>query len=431
MKEWSFFIRTFGCKVNQYESQAVREAWVALGGVELPSPDGADVTMINSCAVTGKAERDARGAILAMKREAPSALRLITGCSARLAGNSFIERKGQAVHMVIENANKHLLLYDPRSLTAPFPQHNGYPPLRINDFQRSRPILKVQDGCSRRCTYCIVPLMRGQGISRRPEEAVDEAKRLFKAGFHELIISGINLAQYGRDFNPALDFWDLAEMLNNSLASEWAGRARLRISSLDPNQLNEKAVRVLSAGQLFCPHLHLSLQSGSPEILRRMGRGDQHLDNMLESLFELRRHWPVLGLGADILTGFPGETDADVAATAEIMQRAGLHYAHVFPFAPRPGTPAADFSDQIPLEEKKLRAAKLRELAAVQGLAFTASLQGRMLHAIADGHGSDKAVNEFYAPCRFSSTPTWDDTRKIVETRAVSVRKGVLILEKL
>ena len=428
MPSWTFFIATFGCKVNQYESQALCEAWEKLGGKRLPAPAGADVVLVNSCAVTAKAERDARNAMYRLRREAPQARRLLTGCAARLAGGAL--RGSDRPHALIPQETKSLLLQDPWLESADkILDSTVFPPFHISSFVRARPVLKVQDGCSHRCTYCIVPLTRGRGRSRDPRAVREEAQRLFAAGFRELIISGINLHQYGRDLSEPCDFWDLIRILEEQLAPRWAGLARLRISSLEPGQLNAKGLDCLTASRLLCPHLHLSLQSGSPEILRRMGRGHTKLERLVSAIQRLRAIWPVMGLGADMLMGFPGETDKHVQESLEIVHTLSLSYAHVFTYSRRPGTAAVGMPGQLSQREKAARAGCLRELVAAQQQAFLRTLPALpLLRLHLDGIHSLKGVDEHYAPCRLAGNQT-QRGHGLLAVRPVRVEGNELLVE--
>lgn len=432
MPAWKFFIATFGCKVNQYESQSLREAWQKLGGEECDAPGEADVLCVNSCAITAKGERDARNAVFRLRREAPAARLILTGCAARLF-TEFRPRPGAAwaePDLLVPQEDKSRLLRGPwpegnapglpaaESIRAEAPAN--FPPFRISSFRRARPVLKVQDGCAHRCTYCIVPLTRGRPRSRAPQEVLDEARRLLRAGHAELMLSGVNLRQYGRDVPDYGDFWDLLRFLDGHLAPEFADRARLRISSLEPSQLDRRGLETLTACRMLCPHLHISLQHASPAVLKRMGRGHYTAGMLEEGVAALAAHWPRMGLGADILVGFPGETDEDLRLLLELVQRLPLSYAHVFPYSRRPGTAAEAFAGHLPQALKLRRAAEVRAAVARRHQDFLRDQLAlpRMLvaadilkHATAgadvgmpetDGlSGLCKGVNEFYAPCFF------------------------------
>ncbi|MBO4300160.1 MAG: MiaB/RimO family radical SAM methylthiotransferase [Desulfovibrio sp.] len=416
MSGWKFFLVTFGCKVNQYETQALREAWSALGGEECARSSEADVILINSCTITARGERDARNAVYRLRREAPDARLILTGCSAKLFADH--APTGKTVRakpdLLIPQKEKY------RLLQGPWPEKTGdlpptrlspgnFPPFSISRYRRSRPVLKVQEGCNHRCTYCIVPQTRGRSHSRPAGDILKEARRLLLAGYPELVISGINLGQYGRDTGDG-DFWTLLATLDAALAPDFQGRARLRISSLEPGLLNQRGIDTLMACRMLCPHLHISLQHASQDILKRMGRGHYTPAQLETALEKLSAHWPVMGLGADLITGFPGETEEDLSLLAELVERLPMTYAHVFPYSRRPGTPAAGFDGQIPQPVKAERAARLRAIVAKKKILFlqAQATLPRMLMAVDrlnDAAYTLKGVNEYYATCRLRPAP--------------------------
>ena len=411
MCAWKFHFVTFGCKVNQYETQALREAWTAQGGTECDSPDAADVVCINSCAITARGERDARNALFRVRRDAPGARVLLTGCAARLVAGQPAAGGGAPGAVMVQEAKRRLLA-GPESvadgLTDTADADAAFPPFEISGFRRARPVLKVQDGCRHRCTYCIVPLTRGACRSRDPFDAIREARRLLEAGYAELMISGINLRQYGRDKAEYGDFWSLLQRLDAALAPEFAGRARLRISSLEPSQLDARGLDILRGCRMVCPHLHISLQHASPAVLRRMGRGHYSADMLEQAVHELRAHWPVMALGADLLLGFPGESEEDARCLLDFVERMPFSYAHVFPYSRRPGTAADRMDGQLPQQLKQERAARVRAAVTERQEAFReAQLRlPRLLAApeapMQDGRPRNrpfKGVNEYYVPC--------------------------------
>ena len=415
-----FFVSTLGCKINQYESEALAEAWRACGLIEAEAPEQAQVLLVNSCAVTSRAVKDLRALVRRLRRANPGARLIITGCAAQVLGEELSALPG--VDEVVPQDRKPELLANPfgsfgSSMGGPAQPDAPsclFPPFQIGTFQtsafrRARAVVKVQDGCSHRCTYCIVPLTRGPSISRHPDEVLAELRRLLCAGYRELVLSGVNLRQYGRDLAEAPDFWDLLTRVERELAGEWAGRARLRLSSLEPGQLNAKALDVLGVSRLVAPQLHLSLQSGDSQVLRRMGRGHYRPQQVLEFLAGLGRIWPRLGLGADLLTGFPGETATEFEDSYAFCRELPLTYAHVFPYSPRPGTPAALLPDALPAAERTARAARLRGLAEARRRAFAKSL-ARLPELTVLVESMDNAqagtvvsgVCEFYASCEIS-----------------------------
>ena len=438
MQNWHFFCDTFGCKVNQYETESVREAWTGIGGRECTDPREADIVLVNSCAITSRGERDARNALVRLRREAPEAVLILTGCAARLVA-SFVPRRGAPVpraDLIVAPERKELLAdaaymsqvleaagrlpeaaaqrsdafenvegsCRPAPMPKTAPGERAYPKLEISGYRRVRPVLKVEDGCTHRCTYCIVPQTRGMYVSRSPEDASAEAARLFRE-HAEIMISGINLGQYGRDRPQWGTFWDLLARLEADLAPAWAGRRRFRISSLEPSQLKDRALAVLASSKLAAPHLHISLQHASQRILKRMGRGHYSVETLLEAVEKIRAFWPVMGLGCDVIVGFPGEEESDVEELCRFLRDSPMTYAHVFPYSRRPGTPAASFEGQIPRAEKMARAKAVRSVVAAKARAFWESQLARDCMAIIPDAeagslpGLVHGVNEFYAPC--------------------------------
>lgn len=437
MPSWSFHILTFGCKVNQYESQAIREAWQAQDGQEASAPEAADVVFINSCAVTARAERDARNAVFRMRRAAPEARIILAGCSARLF-EAFRPRPGAewaVPDLCLGNDAKDTLLEGPWATPAAGLAPGAYPAYHISTFSRARAVLKVQDGCAHRCTYCIVPQTRGAPRSRPPQAALAEARALLGAGHAELVLSGINLAQYGRDRPEYGDFWELLRFLDAELAPEFAGRARLRVSSLEPSQLDARGLDILSGCRLVCPHLHISLQHASPAVLRRMGRGHYTVGGLENALAAVTASWPRMGLGADILVGFPGETEEDFRQLLEALERLPLSYAHVFPYSRRPATAAAQFTGQLAPTLREERAAAARAVVERKRQRFwERQLElARMLVAPDGGNGSRKGVNEYYVPCRFAEPPRMSSggERRLVEARPLLLDARGLLVEAL
>ncbi len=469
-----FYLATLGCKVNQYETQALREAWLTQGCAETDTPEAASVIIVNSCAVTAKAVADVRNTVRRLHRAAPHASVIITGCAAEGVSDELAQLPGVAA--ILGQAEKSLLLQPHLIFTrlsekspalqensvAPHIDHSSFarnaalkeshafPPFHISGYDRSRAVLKIQDGCSHRCTYCIVPLTRGRATSREPQEAFAEVERLLQAGFREIGINGVNLRQFRILSSSAVsyDFWDFMAELDERFGWSWAGQARFRMSSLEPGQLGEKALRVLQKSRIIAPHLHLSLQSGSVSVLHRMGRGHYDPGTIANFLQELGASWKLFGLGADILTGFPGETEAEHLETMALCAALPLSYAHVFPYSKRPGTVAATLPNQVDANIKKRRAAELRALFTQKQEAFLQKqLALPVLHIVPE-HEEKSAlhgVNEFYSECRVLPSltavqGTYDAQLAAVRplqalsallpVRPVRVEKGVLLVSE-
>ncbi len=471
--EWSFFLLTFGCKVNQYETQAVREAWLRYGGRETDDPAGADVALLNTCAVTANAVTDARQAVRRLHRLVPALPLVVAGCACSAAREDLLALPGVVAALAPERKADLLdparffacigLREDAASVclpeegrvaateTAPAAARGAtgeaagaFPPFSITGFRRARPVLKVQDGCSRACAYCIVPLARGPSRSRSAEDCLAEARRLLGAGYREIMLSGINLGQYRDPQGGAGDFWELLRLLDRALTPEWAGVARLRISSVDPAQLlDDRCPELLAEARMICPHLHVSLQSGSPDVLRAMRRPPFAPERLAEAVGRIARaagRSGRFGLGADILTGFPGESEAHAAQTLDLVDALPLTYAHVFPYSIRPGTAAAGFAEQVPTPVRRERAARVRALIEAKRRAFwQASLEAGLVRVAPEGDGSPKGVDECYVPCRLvepvpegsappGEAPGGQANHALLEARPVAVtREGLLV----
>lgn len=366
---WTFFLTTFGCKVNQYESQALRDAWQTLGAKEVTSPDLADLICVNSCAVTMQGESDARQALLGLRRKAPKARIILTGCAAHHIAT---QAKNLALaNVFIHQKNKFLLLENPWADSALVPLEQSNLVFGINSFQRSRPILKIQDGCNQSCTYCAIPQARGKSQSRDFEDIYQEALQLLQKGYLEIMLSGINLRQYLLQLpNKAQgDFWDLVEILDARLFAQFGKTKRLRLGSLDPSQLNPKAIEILAKTQIICPHLHIALQHSSSNVLKEMARGYYEAKTVAENLKNLRQIWQNMALGFDLIIGFPKEEESDLANLKEFLAEIEFSYAHVFPYSLRPETRAAKML-QIAPQIKQARAAQIRQIVNQKKLAF-------------------------------------------------------------
>ena len=391
-----FFLATQGCKVNQYESQAIREAWLDEGLMETHDPALADIVLVNSCAVTERAVLDLAKLVRGFAAVSPRPRIIVAGCAVEADRERILAL--DAVDEVVSQQGKANLGHGAQ-------QAGPFPSLRISDYNRARAVIKVQDGCSHGCTYCIIPSTRGRSVSRPAADVIREAERLLAAGIRELTLCGINLRHYGRDLTESTDCWDLLAAVDRTLAPRWAGRARLRLGSLEPADLHAKALDTLAGCRLMSPHLHLSLQSGSPDVLRRMGRGHYGPDMVFGFLEGLAKIWPVFGLGADIIAGFPGETDEHFRQTLDVAERLPLSYAHVFPYSERPGTPAASFKGAVPGHVRRERAKLLREAVGRKRGRFLQGLLARPHMSVVledDGTG----MNEFYVECEVEGSAT-------------------------
>lgn len=432
-----FCIITLGCKINQYESQAIREAWQRTGWHPTDDAAQADILLVNSCAVTAGALRDVRTTVRKAMRANPQARIIVTGCAAESDRNGLGDLTAQ-VEFVSQSDKTTLLAGPPHPgsiegdrahvTLSDFRPKDDF---RISDYERGRAVLKIQDGCSHRCTYCIIPLARGEAKSRPLEEILAETDRLINNGFGEITISGINLSQYGRDEKSTHvnDMWDLLQLLNERYAAEYLGKVRFRLSSLYPAQITgkmkEKALQTLAASPMVCPHLHLSLQSLAPEVLRRMGRKTYDVQGIHDFLNALEAIWPVYALGADFICGFPGETEENFQETFEAARGLPLSYAHVFPYSIRPGTVAADMEQTVSQTEKKERAKRLRDMISRKKTSFINKLNALDRVEVAlEKSAPARGMNQYYIECIFQSPASDAQIGKLVAAQPLSPSPG-------
>ena len=402
-KAFKFYAVTYGCRVNQYETQAIREWWQSLGGVETDDPAEADVVLVDSCAVTAEAVSDARQMTRKIGRLNPEARIFAAGCACSAEPADFAL---PGVAAVIPQKDKFVLLrghpLDMTDFSVDEQKRPRFAPFAIRSFRRARPVVKVQDGCSQGCAYCIIPLTRGPARSRPVDDILAETRRLLENGYREIMISGVNLRQFHADNADGRNFWTLLRRMDEEFAPEWRGRARFRLSSLDPAQVtSQECLETLEGSRMVCPHLHLSLQNGSMAVLRRMGRSPYSPESVAEAVGKMRRFWPVMGLGADILMGFPGESEQETEETLAMLRALPMTYAHVFPYSVRPGTRAAAMENQLPKKVRQEHAARVRALMAEKHRNFLLSqLDMACMHVAFDSADARHGNNEWYADCR-------------------------------
>ena len=362
-------IYTLGCKVNQYESEAIAEG-LAAEGFTLRSPDEAcTLYVINTCTVTAESDRKARQFIRRALGHNPEAFVLVTGCLAQVDAAQIAAIPG--VDYICGNRNKMSVIPAARDLLArgqknPAPILNvptleGAPfePMHITRFDRTRAYVKIEDGCESRCAYCIIPRARGKIRSKAPAEVMAEVRALAEGGCREVVLTGIETSAYGRDLGD----YGLAELLRD--LDRESGIGRIRLGSLDPSLIRPDFVEKIADLPTLAPHFHLSLQSGADHVLRLMRR--RYSTEMACAAIErLRAAFPRLGLTADVIVGFPGETEEDFAETTDFLRRARFLDTHIFAYSRRPGTEAAEMEGQIDEAVKRRRSAAL--IDAQEGL---------------------------------------------------------------
>ncbi|MEJ2111385.1 MAG: tRNA (N(6)-L-threonylcarbamoyladenosine(37)-C(2))-methylthiotransferase MtaB [Acidobacteriota bacterium] len=379
-----FFIQTLGCRCNQADSAAIREGLHRYSMRECVSASDADLIVVNTCTVTHRSDQQARQAIRKLIRENPNARVVITGCYAERDPKTLAAIPG--VGLIIGNADRDRLpeiVGNPKQkfenpiLMSPLDSLVHCPVLPMGyTGGKTRPLVKIQDGCDARCSYCIVPKVRGPGRSARPEDILAEIKSLVDQGFQEIVLTGVHLGTYGR---KSKDRVRLVGLLRKIAGIE--GLGRIRLSSIEPMLFDRAIVRIAADSTVFAHHFHIPIQSGSDRILRRMHR-PYKASRFRELVLHIHEEIPDAGIGTDVLTGFPGETDRDFAETLHLIRELPLAYLHVFPYSPREGTEAYAFADRVPAETVKKRREALLEISAAKSLAFRRQFIGHTLPAI-------------------------------------------------
>ena len=382
-----YAIATLGCKVNQFESQAIETLLAARGHSRTEAGD-ADAVIVNTCAVTGESGRKSRQAVRRLQKENPAAVTAVCGCWSQLSPAQAEELGAQVVFGSGDRAGFVEALE--RAVSARQQVQGVDDPFRRRTLEmlpagalegRTRAYLKIQDGCDNFCAYCVIPYARGRVRSMELDRIRSEASRLRVEGFREIVVTGIEISSYGKDLpgRPGL-------ALAVTAAAEAAGDVRIRLGSLEPTVVNEAFCRMLADAGTVCPHFHLSLQSGCDRTLARMGR-KYDTARFAAAVELLRSHFPGCALTADLIAGFPGETEADAADSVAFLRKTGFAAVHVFPYSPRPGTPAAEMPDQLPRAEKERRAAQARAAAAESKRAYLAAQVGRTLPVLFETAG--------------------------------------------
>jgi threonylcarbamoyladenosine tRNA methylthiotransferase MtaB len=379
-------IITLGCKVNQCESAYLGERLRGAGYRIVPFSGRAELYCINTCAVTSRAATESRQLIRRALRQNPEARVVVTGCYAQIAPAEIAALPG--VSLILGTGEKLALLEylaDPMSGATPAvhagdPPHGIPQPLVLSAFaQRTRAFLKVQDGCDAFCSYCIVPHARGRSRSIPAALVLEQVEGFLAGGFQEIVLTGIHLGQWGRDLEPPLD---LTSLIRDIFAQ--CPPPRLRLSSLEPGEVTGELLDLMASEPRLCPHLHVPLQSGDAAILGEMNR-TYHPGLYRDLVLDAVARIPDLAVGADLLVGFPGETDACFLRTCRLAASLPLAYLHVFPFSPRPGTPAAVMEGRVPPPVIRTRSALLRELDRTKRRAFMGRFLGTVRPVLLEG----------------------------------------------
>ena len=395
-----YYIENFGCRAAQADGSAIERQLADLGMRRVDEVVKAEIVVLNTCTVTSAADHDARAAVRRVRRQRPEAKILITGCYAQRAPQEVASLEG--VTWVIGNSHKHQIgnivgqssgggFVRLESLQKTFAGDEGAAKIYSSDIfahtelqtapvfdatDRTRPNLKVQDGCNNRCSFCVIPFVRGQSRSLVVEDVIREIEALERAGYREIVISGINLGRWGRDFVPQKRFIDLLNRILERCSIE-----KLRLSSVEPMDWTEELIALMASSSRIAKHAHVPLQSGSDRILRKMHRKYRPW-HYAEKVEKIRALMPNAAIGADVMVGFPGETEELFEESRQFIEQLPVTYLHVFTYSPRPGTPAAEMPEQVPIEVARQRNRVLRDLSAEKNLTFRSRFVGRTIEAI-------------------------------------------------
>ncbi len=402
-----FLVKNFGCRASQADGAAIEAGLTAKGLTAAEELGSADLVVLNTCTVTATADDEVRQVVRRIRRERPEAKILVTGCYAQRAPEEIAKLEG--VSLVVGNSHKSQIpefAVRGSGFEAGSDHYHGQ--IEIGDIfaqtdflsapvedaagDRTRPNLKIQDGCNNRCSFCIIPFVRGRSRSSPPDRVVEQVRAL-AAKYREVVLSGINLGRWGRDF-PSEDprskmrLADLVRRLLDETTIE-----RLRLSSVEPMDFSDDLLGLMARSARIAKHVHAPLQSGSDTVLRRMHR-KYRPRHYADRILRARVLMPDCAVGADVMTGFPGESDAEFEENYAFIENLPFTYLHVFTYSERPGTPAADRADQVPVPVRRERTRALRELGARKNLEFRRSMVGKTISVVTLDNGT--ALSENY-----------------------------------
>lgn len=363
---------TLGCKVNQFETELMEGLFKQKDYKVIPNDEKADIYVINTCSVTSFADKKSRQLIRRSARLNENAIIAVTGCYAQAASDKVAEITG--VKVVLGTNNRHQIVDFVEAAMNDGEIHNGVTDImKARDFEdipmlevpaRTRAFLKIQEGCTNFCSYCIIPFTRGPVRSRKLASVKSEAEKFLSMGFKEIVFTGIHLGAYGRDFHDGTTLADAARTV-----LELDGLQRLRLGSLESIELSEELLTMVRENPKFSHHLHLPLQAGSDYVLKRMNR-HYNREEFRKLIENVKNAIPGVAISTDIIVGFPGETEEMFAESLDYIRSLGFSRVHVFPYSPREGTPAASMPDQIPDNIKKERVHRLQQVAEEMTRAF-------------------------------------------------------------
>ncbi len=383
-----FYVQNFGCRATQADGAALESLLAAKGLNAIPSRAEADLVILNTCTVTAAADDDVRSTVRRVHRENPAAKILVTGCYAQRAPDELAAMAG--VEWVVGNSHKTQIAdivtateyHGNIHLSDIFEQHDFLSaPVEDSAGDRARPNLKIQDGCNNRCSFCIIPFVRGRSRSMPVGQVVEQVRQL-STRYREVVLSGINLGRWGREPGSTMRLVDLVRLLLEETSID-----RLRLSSVEPMDFSNELLQLMADSSRIAKHVHAPLQSGSDTVLRRMHR-KYRPRHYADRILRARQLMPDAAIGADVMVGFPGESEEEFEQSRSFIENLPFTYLHVFTYSERPGTPAAEAGDAIPIPIRKQRNKVLRDLAAQKHLEFRRSMVGRKLSVVTLGDGN-------------------------------------------
>lgn len=422
---------TLGCKVNQYESQAMAQSLEKHGFTIVDSGEEADIYVINSCTVTAESDRKTRQTVRHFKKLHPQSIVVLTGCMTQAtpeSGNALEEADIVIGNKTNDLLYKHINAYiNGSGRIFAVEEHKNHEPFRgdkISDFyERTRASIKIEDGCNRFCSYCIIPYARGRVRSKPIEELKQEVEALAEKGFREIVLVGINLSAYGTDFD-----YSIVDAVRETARVD--GIERVRLGSLEPDHITDEVINGLSKIKEFCPQFHISLQSGCDKTLKRMNRHYNSAE-YFELCEKLRRAFEDCSLTTDLMVGFPGETEEDFCTSLDFMKKVGFEKVHIFPYSRRPGTPADRMPDQIENGEKNRRAAIMLEEAEKIRLAFFKKQSGKTVEVLPEEHhdGAVQGYTANYTPIKIINCK--DIPKGTVKAKIIGFKNDYCIAEMI
>ena len=396
-----------GCKVNDADTESIKACFTQAGYTVVPITEESDVAVINTCTVTHLGDRKSRKLIRQIRRQNPEAVIVASGCYAQVNPEAVSAIDGVDIvtgtrdkMMMVSRVEEFLTNHQKKNYVTALPTDLPFEEMPVAASRnKTRAFIKVQDGCNRFCSYCIVPYARGRVRSRNIKSVCLEVEKLVEAGFKEFVITGIHVASYGLDLPEDVGLIDLIEAVAGVPGAE-----RIRLSSLEPLSITEDFLSRAAKLDAFCPHFHLSLQSGSDAVLSRMNRRYTTAEYR-KIASDIRKFFPYAALTTDIIAGFPGETDAQFEESYTFAEEIGFYHIHVFQYSPREGTPAAAMPDQIDPDVKHERSQKLMALSEKMGTAFLAANDGReekvLVERMKDGYWIGHTANYIPVHLRF------------------------------